>query len=865
MLLERQTALDQLHQAYELATSECGRTVLINGEAGIGKTSLVREFTRQLGDDCRVCQGGCEALFAPRPLGPLFDIADDLGGELATLLDAGAEAHKVYSAFLNLLGSAGFAGSVFVIEDVHWADDATLDFLKYVGRRIDRSHSLLLVTYRDDEIGPDHPLKTVIGDLPKEVTGRLHLSALSEEAIAELVEGDRRRAKEILAVTDGNPFFVGELVSAGGDGVPDTVTDAILSKASRLDDDARLLMNLVSVVPGRCELGILETAFPNALELIDECAGQGLLVADAGFAAFRHEIARLAAEDALPAGQRTRWHAHVLAQLESRAPEALARLAHHADLAGDRTALLKYGPQAAEQAARLGAHRAAVTHYRRVLTLADSLDARAHAELLGRLAYEQYVTARIDDAIASRQKCLEIWTALGDELHRARSLRWLSRLHWFAGKRDEADRYAEQALDASEDLADDREYAMACSNRAQLYMLSSEIEPTIEWAEKAIALARAADDQETLAHALNNLGTALAHRSLDEGLGHLESSLAISLEHRFQEHVARAYTNLASVTVYARSCERAGRYLADGLAYTADLDLDSWYYYMLGWQARLKFERGDWDGAAEDALAVTRNYHGTGLVKSPAETTLARLRVRRGDPDAESLLEKALATIKDTHEVQRIAPLLSARAELCWQNEATLDDADAVRDALASADRLEEGWMAGDLAGWLGRLGIDYSVDGELPEPYELALRQGDWAGAAKAWAGIGAPYQQALALAEGDDEARLEALRLFTELGAEPAAAKLRKELRAEGVRNLPKQVRESTSKNPAGLTNRQVAVLAALSEGLSNAEIAARLFISPRTVDHHVSAILGKLDVSSRTEAAVAARDLGIAAAEN
>jgi DNA-binding CsgD family transcriptional regulator/tetratricopeptide (TPR) repeat protein len=860
MLLERQTALDKLHQAYQLATSQCGRTVLISGEAGIGKTSLVREFTRQLGDDCRIFQGGCEALFAPRPLGPLFDIADTIGGHLAELLEAGAEAHKVYSAFLGLLNSGDLDGSVFVIEDVHWADDATLDFLKYLGRRIDRSNCLLLVTYRDDEIGPEHPLKYVIGDLPRDVTVRLQLSALSEDAIAELVDGDRSRAKEILSVTDGNPFLVGELVSAGIDRVPVNVIDAILSKASRLGDDARQLMNLVSVVPGRCELAILEAAFPNALELIDECAAQGLLVADAGFAAFRHEIARLAAEDALPAGQRTRWHGHVLAQLEASAPEARARLAHHADLAGNREALLMYGPLAAAQAARLSAHRAAVSHYRRVLTFADSLEAREQADLLEHLAYEQYVTARIDDAIASREKCLGIWKALDDELHQAASLRWLSRLHWFAGKRDEADRYAKLALEASEPLGDDREYAMACSNRAQLYMLSSEIDKTIEWAEKSIALARAADDQQTLAHALNNLGTALAHRLLDEGIKHLESSLAISLEHGFQEHVARACTNLSSVTVSAKRYKAAARYFADGLAYTAERDLDSWYYYMLGWRARLKLETGDWDGAVEDALAVTRNYRGAPLVTSPAQTTLARLSVRRGDPEAGSLLEKALATIADTREIQRVAPLLCARAELCWQNERAPDDVEALRDALAWADRCEQVWLAGDLAWWLTQLGIDYTFDGALPEPFERLLRAGDWSGAATAWAEIGAPYERALALAEGNKAARLEALQLLIELGAEPAAARLRKELRAEGVRNLPKQVRESTSRNPAGLTNRQVAVLRALSEGLSNAEIAARMFISPRTVDHHVSAILGKLDVSSRTEAAAVAREIGI-----
>jgi predicted ATPase/DNA-binding CsgD family transcriptional regulator len=859
MLLERQAALEQLSQSHALASSEFGRTVLISGEAGIGKTSLVREFCRQLPDPCSAYQGGCEALFAARPLGPLFDIADEIGGDFRELMNASADPHRVYSAFLDLLSSTDMAGSVFVVEDVHWADNATMDFLKFVGRRIDRGRCLLLVTYRDDEIGPDHPLKNVVGDLPQDVTARLSLSALSADAVAELVGGDRRRARDIIDVTDGNPFFVSELVSDSGSGIPQTLTDAILTRASRLDDDARLLLNLVSVVPGRCELSILAAAFADALDLVDQCAGLGLLEADSEHARFRHEIARLAIEDALPAGQRTRWHRHVLAELEVAAPDALARLAHHADLSGNRDALLKYGPLAAAQAARLSAHREAVSHYRRVLGLADALDVHEHATLLERLAYEQYVTARIHDAIASQRKCLELWRSLGENLHEATALRWLSRLHWFAGQRAEADRYAELALQASESL-DAREYAMACSNRAQLCMLGSDVEGTIKWAGKAIELAEQSGDRETLAHAQNNLGTALAHRSYDEGIERLEASLAISLEDQLQEHVARAYTNLGSVTVYTRHYEQAKRYLDEGLRYTADRDLDSWYYYMLGWQARLKLETGDREGAGEDALAVTRNYRGAALVTSPAQTTLARLQVRHGDPSAAALLDQAMATIAGSREVQRVGPLHAARLELCWLHGRSPENPDDVRRVLGWAFSCGESWIAGELVSWLAKLGVDYEFDGELPEPYRLQLAEGDPAAAATLWREIGAPYEAALALAEGDQEERREALQQFTDMGAEPAAARLRKELRSAGVRDLPKSVRQSTSQNPAGLTNRQVGVLAALTEGLSNAEIAARMFISPRTVDHHVSAILGKLGVSKRTEAAIAARELGI-----
>jgi len=862
MLLERQAPLDQIRQAHEEATSDSGRLVLVMGEAGIGKTSLIEAFVDSCPTNNAVYRGGCEALFTARPLGPLFDIAGQLGGDLLAMLRSDADNHRIYAHFLALITRPESAGSVFVFEDIHWADAATMDLLKYVGRRIMQSNCLVLASYRDDEIGPAHPLNHVIGDLPRPLTRRIHLEPLSVDAIAELGNCDRRKARDILRVTDGNPFFVHELLSSTGRGVPATVTDAILAKAARLTDDARRLLNLVSVVPGKCELKIVEGAFANALELTDECAELGLLTIDGPYVAFRHELARLAIEDALPAGQRTRWNAHMLAEIRTRMPDALARLAHHADVAGDSAAVLQYAPAAARQAARLGAHREAVALFRQALQCADALDDRQRAELLANLAYEFYVTGKIDDAIDAHRRCLELWRQCGDEFHQARSLRWLSRLHWFLGKRDAAERYAEQALSASEALDDRREYAMACSNRAQLHMLGSESELAVEWASRAIDLAERLGDVETLAHALNNLGTALGNESPDEGLPCLERSLRLSLENDFQEHVARAYTNLGSISVSAKRYDDARRHLDAGLEYTADRDLDSWLYYMQGWRARLRLETGDWNGAADDATAVVHDYRGATLVISPALTALAILRLRRGDPDFEAALEQAFAAIADAHELQRIGPLMAATAERAWLTDSVLNDTRGIVDTRDWAVRVNERWIVGELSAWLCKLGIDDTLPDDLPVPYDLLLRQADWAGAAAAWEGLGCPYEAALALAEGDEAARRSALDRFAALGAEPAAARLRRDLRAAGVRNLPKRQRRSTRDNPGGLTNRQLAVLAALAEGLSDAEIASRLFISPRTVGHHVSAILGKLEVQSRTEAAVAARRLGVTA---
>jgi len=312
--------------------------------------------------------------------------------------------------------------------------------------------------------------------------------------------------------------------------------------------------------------------------------------------------------------------------------------------------------------------------------------------------------------------------------------------------------------------------------------------------------------------------------------------------------------------VGAKLYAEASTYLDAGIDYTSERDLDSWLYYMQGWRARLRLETGDWAGATEDVAAVTRNYGGVALIGSPAITTLALLRLRRGDPDFQAALDEAFDIVAGTHELQRFAPLVAARAESDWLAGAEPQDVDQLSATLAWAVRLGDRWSAGNLGWWMHKLGIAAELPGDLPEPHDLLLRQGDWSGAARTWERLGAPYHAALALAEGDVAARREALQIFSGLGALPAAAKLRRELRAAGVKDLPKAARQSTRRNAAGLTNRQLDVLRALCAGLSDAEIARRLFISTRTVGHHVSAILGKLEVHSRTEAAVRAVELGI-----
>jgi DNA-binding CsgD family transcriptional regulator len=469
------------------------------------------------------------------------------------------------------------------------------------------------------------------------------------------------------------------------------------------------------------------------------------------------------------------------------------------------------------------------------------------------------LTSQIEEAVQARQGALNIWRQLNRPEKEGHNLRWLSRLNWFLGKKTAAENYAVQAVDILEKLSPDSELAIAYSNRAQLHAIAQQTGEAVFWGQRAIGLAEKLGDKDTLAHALNNVGTAQLHTGDESGRAYLEKSLRLSLEHGFQEHIARAYTNLASCSVNNRDYANATHYLRDGIAYSMERDLDSWSLYMMGWRARCQFDQGHWAEAAQDAHTVLKRPQLSTIFKIPALAILARVRVRRGDPDAASLLDEARDLAMSTSELQRIAPVAAGRAEAAWlkrEMETCVAEAEV---AYELALQRRNPWDLGELSFWLWRAGSLTEAPLGIAGPYALQI-SGDWRAAAERWEQIGCPYEQALALMDGDEPAQREALAIFEQLGAVPAAEMVRQQLRRQGVRNIPRGPRLATKENPAGLTNRQMEILALIATGLQNAEIAKRLFISPKTVDHHISAVLAKLNVHSRAEAVAVVYQLGL-----
>src|SRR5262249_52000799 len=258
-LLERGEFFDELEAIFEAVAAGNGRIVLVSGEAGIGKTTLVEGFAERHGTKARGFWGACDAVFTPRPLGPLYDIAPHTQGQLLTLFEQQAPRASIFSAVVDEIQKTK-TPSITVVEDVHWADEATLDLLKFLGRRISRIKSMLIITYRDDEVGPDHPLRLVSAYLPPRSVARLRLLPLPEAAVNTLAERAGQRIDDLYEVTGGNPFFVTEVLASKGTGIPSTVRDAVLSRAARLSHASRAVLEFISVIPARTQMWLLNEA-----------------------------------------------------------------------------------------------------------------------------------------------------------------------------------------------------------------------------------------------------------------------------------------------------------------------------------------------------------------------------------------------------------------------------------------------------------------------------------------------------------------------------------------------------------------------------------------------------------------------------
>jgi len=868
-LLERSAPLEVLRSVRERMAAGHGGTVLIEGEAGIGKTTLLQEFAQRHAGEFKVAWGWCEALFTPRPLGPLHDMGRSMGPAIAALLEQSAPPERLFPALLNKLQDDD-EPLVLIFEDVHWADNATLDLVRYLGRRIGLLRAMVVLTARSDEIGATHPLSYVLGDLPAAAVTRIKLGPLSPAAVHELAAEAGRSGDDLYQVTAGNPFFVTELLAtAGGEpgSVPDSIRDAVWSRLARLTPGERDVLEMMSIVPGNMELGLIKALLgPDAEDLVDMAVGRGLLRRDpGGDISFRHELARQATLDRLSSSLQRSLHAKVEAALRA-LPGAdsmlhLARRVHHAAGAEDGAGVLELAPRAAAQASRLGAHQQAASFLSTALEYADAAAPEVAAQLHESWAYEASLGLFDYNAIiASHHRAIAIWRELGNVAKVSLNYRLLSRLHWRRGEGAEARNFADLAVEEVEGTGPGPELAMAYSTRSQLNMLHYRFADAIDWGWRAIRLADELGVIETRVHALNNVGTAMLFDGRPGGRDVMEEGLALALRHGFHDHAARAYTNFSEHSVVAKDFELAERLLAEGIAFAARHDLDSSTQYLLGRQAQLRMEQGRLKEAETIAQGVIGMERLPVVMHLPALTVLGRVRMRMGQPDGEQILLRALDEGLPTGEPQRIFPVRIALAEAAWLKE----DSEAARRQLKALSDIElsglRSWDVGELAAWWMRCDMPGEVPtrlDDLPTAWALELA-GQPAEASREWMRLGLPYEAGIVLLAGRGApagaALGQAITALEAIEARQAAALGRRLAQRLGLAEaMPKMRRgpyASARQHPLGLTQSEQQVLQLIADGRSNKDIARHLARSPRTIEHQVSAVLGKFSAANRME---------------
>jgi DNA-binding CsgD family transcriptional regulator len=857
-LLERDAVLAELDRCRRVTARGCGRVVLLRGEAGVGKTAVITRFVAGLGQRTRVLRGWCDALATPRPLGPLIDMVAGLSGEQATRLRAAIDAGDSEAIYARLVGLFGDANAwVCVIEDMHWADGATLDLVRFLARRIDALPVLIVVSYRDDGIGPTHPLAVLLGDMATcAAVTRIGLDPLSAAAVAALAAGSGVNAEELYRLTGGNPFFVTEVLAAGvnalGDGdLPRSVSEAVAGRLARLSATGRETAHAAAVCGPRADPALLAAVCPGAAAALAECLESGVLVADNDTVGFRHELSRRATVEKIPDYQRKVLHKRALTVLGEPPidPNRLAALVFHAEQAGDADAVIGYGPAAAKRALTFGANREAAELYALVLRHADSVTDQQKVIWLEQHALSSYLSGVADDSVRSLRAAITLRHTLGDRLGEGDDLRWLSRMLFPLGRTAEAIEAARASLRLLDGLGPTPQLAWSLVHMAELAAFGYD-PACADYAARAVTLGTQLGELSIVVRARCCAALATVLRT-DAGWDELEDGWCDAIAMEGQAELAGTIGAFVCwMAALHHDLDRAELKIAETGPFCHEQDLGGFASLINGADALLGLHRGDWVRAASCAEDVLTGPELSSLSRFLPLITLALIAARRGRPIG-SLLNEALAAA-EPDDFFRSGVVWAARAEVGWlagEDDTARAEAQA---GLAAAPAHADPWLVGHLQRWVYLAGGDPSptIIGDPVTPYHLELC-GDWSAAAAEWTRRDCPYDAAIAQLGGDVDAVQAALSTFRRLGARSAARRAQQRLAQMRGRTSDLR-RKDTTADPHGLTSRQRDVLELLAAGHSDAEIAAALCISRKTANAHVCAIMAKLGVHNRTRAA-------------
>jgi len=540
LLMEREDVITQFKQG-AAAVARSGKVILLNGEAGIGKTSILEHIRIELKNEYTFLWSGCDPLLTPQPYAPFKDIAEQLSPTLLPLFESGSSPSKINNALYKAL-ELRTSPCIFIIEDIHWADNATLDLLKFIVRRISFIPCLLCVSYRSDELANNPSLSSMLSLIPSAHVIRAALSPLSLSAVEQLTKNTKHDPQKLHEVSAGNPFFVSELLNSddiSNENIPVSVRDSVNARVANLAEHERAFLSTLSLIPYAFRLELIEYLFGDgANNIVMKCESRKLLQCNVkGDYRFRHELTRLAIQSTLSMHVKKTEHARILdALINLGLSNNLAWAVHHAQGARDAQLVLKYASQAAKYSADLGAHKEAASYYDKALTFVEHADAELAAILHEQWAYEVGLTMRMDQSVVdARRHAISIWRALNRQDKVAENLRWLSRLHWYRGEAERAEHFANEAIKHFESIAASSELAMAYSMRSQLDMLNDRNNDAIMWGNKALELEKTFPNPAVRAHALNNIGSALLLHGNESGKHYLEQSLEVAQAQLRQE------------------------------------------------------------------------------------------------------------------------------------------------------------------------------------------------------------------------------------------------------------------------------------------------------------------------------------------
>lgn len=843
-LLEREAALAEVASALSDVRSGQGRCVLVVGEAGVGKTSLLDAAVQADHGRFHWLRAGCDALHTPRPLGPLVDLSGALPDSLAQAIHAGETYNGLFPALLAWLRHPP-APRVLVIEDLHWADEATLDCVRYLGRRMADAGFALLLTLRPDQLDAHPPLRQTLAALSAAATLRIELGPLSPAAVTVLAGQHQRSAEGLHALTGGNPFYLRQLLNAAPGALPGSLRDTVLAQADVLAPAVREALDTLSCSPGGLELEHLLALHPQALTGLDSPAARALVQARPPWLLFRHELARRTLEEALPPLRRWQIHQSLLGRLQALPdqPGLLARQVHHAATAGLSGQVWTLAPKAAAEAEAVSAYRAAVRLMQLALAHSDGAPAAERAQLLDHLALRLHNIQASAESAAALREAIALKQAAGDRVGSAISL---AQLALQLTPDPQALGLAEQAVAALQGQFDNAGAGAAFSAMAIALANAGRSAEALQHAQQALRSADASGD----ARSRLNVGSMAAAVALSvepsaEAFDRLEAFIGEAIQQGRPDRAAVPMVNLASVGLQHGELPRVLAITERGIRFCADRDLDILMAHLVVRRALALDELASWP----EMLAVLDTLDTMASVPTRQLASAALMRCRLKALRGEANKPDAWAAQVDAARQGRsdLVPVYAClrAAEAAWLRGDTPALLHWVQQGLAQADGP---WQQGQFRQWWRRAG---SVLPAAPAPLALphrAAEEGNWRAAADAWLQRGCRLEAAMVLVEGDEVGLGKGLALLEELGAQGALAAVRRKLRAAGLRGPYRHTRV----DPLGLTPRERQVAELLAQGLSNAEIAQQLHRSERTVEHHVGTVLSKLGLVRRSQVA-------------